>query len=262
MTKTDLAQFPGDLHKRLMESTKIWQDIYQCCENFRLVLFYGPPGTGKSTVQCKHGLGKRNVSRQVLTAETTASKVLGQLWPQMTGEPVWIDGPVARSWRNGERLVIEEINEAGGDVIPLLHLAGDGRAIARITLPTGETITPHENFQMFASMNAEPSALPDALNDRFAIKRLVDTPDPRLLLSLPRCLRAAAAFSLFGEKNKEAALAPITTRQWVEIGQTMDLKGWSISETLENVFGPRGNAKAIAKAIEVRSAVDAINAAK
>lgn len=263
MTKTDLAQFPGELHKRLMESTRIWQDIYNVCEHARIVLFYGPPGTGKSTVQCRHGLGKRKVERVVLTAETVKGEIAGQKEPvtafDRDGKPIgtqlaYVEANALRAWREGSRLVIEEINEAGGDVIPFLHLIGDGRSIAQYTTPTGETVRPHDDFQMYASMNAEPSALPDALNDRFVIKRLVDFPDPRLLLSLPKCLRPAAAFSLFGSD----ATLPITTRQWVEMGQIMDAKGWNIDDTLTFLFGPRGNtAKGIAKAIQVRSAVDA-----
>lgn len=262
MTKTELAQFPAELHKRLRDSVVMWTDLYRVVEYARLALFYGPPGTGKSTIQCKHGLKGRNVQRVVLTAETVKGEIAGQKEPSTVfdkeGKPVgmqlaYVKANALLAWDRGDRLVVEEINEAGGDVIPFMHLIGDGTGIAQYTLPNGDIVRPHDNFQFYASMNTEPSALPEALNDRFVIKRLVDAPDPRLLLSLPKCLRPAAAFSLFGEDKS----LQVTTRQWVEMGKLMDLHGWNIDETLSFIFGPRGNAKAIAKAIQVRSTVDA-----
>jgi len=260
MTKAELAQFPGELHKRLMESTRMWQDIYHVCEYARLALFYGPPGTGKSTVQCKHGLKGRNLQRVVLTAETVKGEIAGQKEPvtafDAEGRPcgtqlAYVKANGLLAWERGDRLVIEEINEASGDTVPFLHLLLDGEGVAQYTLPDGSTVRPHENFQCYASMNVEPTALPEALNDRFVIKRLIDAPDPRLLLSLPRCLRPAAAFSLYGN----TAGLQVTTRQWVALGQVMDRHGWSIADAVEFIFGPRGNAKQIAKAIEVRSAI-------
>lgn len=250
LSSVEMEQLPQDLHSIIKDACKMWSDVYFTVSlHPRLMLLYGPPGTFKSTMSAKHNLQNRSVERIPITPETC--------WPELRGYyglgkegMVWMDGPCTRAWRDGKRLVIDEINEAGGDTISGLHLITDGRSIASMTLPNGETVTPKESFQCFATMNATPQQLPEALNDRFAIKREVLFPDPRFLFGLPMKVRVAAAYCLFNKGASDMALRNLTTRSWVQIGEFMD-KGHDLKASVQAVVGYK----------LVNAAVNAIEAA-
>jgi MoxR-like ATPase len=199
----------------------------------------------------------RDVERFPVNAEMCAAELRGQ-YMLIDGNYKWIDGPVVRSWRGGKRMVVDELIEASGDVIPLLHAATDGKAIAKLTLPNGETIRPHDNFQCFATMNATPNQLPEALNDRFAVKREVLFPDPRFLFSLPLKVRAAASYSLYNKAGADMTLKNLTTRSWVQISEFMH-QGHDLKDSVQAVVGYK-QVNACVKAIEacqVKMAVQA-----
>ena len=121
------------------------------------------------------------------------------------------------AWRRGGRLVINEINHAGGDVLSFLLNCLDTPETARITLPTGEMVRPHANFQAVATMNGEPNLdLPEALRDRFPAAIEVTEPHPAGIARLSKDLQAFA---------RETASAPggadrrISLRQWLAFDQ-------------------------------------------
>jgi len=248
LSREELNQIPAELHKAIKDMSSLWDDIENCIKYAIRLLLWGPPGTGKSSIGSLHGLNGRPLERLAITAETC--------WPELRGHygigkgqegMVWLDGPCTRSWRTGARCVIDEINEAGGDTIPGLHMFCDDSAVARMTLPTGEVIRPADGFQVIATMNTLPNALPEALCDRFVIKREVPKPNPRILFRLPTCLRPAAAHSLFGDNPQ---VIKMTSRSWVELGRLMDLHGHNVRDALSIVVGPK-KAKDAALAIEV-----------
>lgn len=252
LSSTDMAQFPADLHPAMREASGVWADIYNVVMYADNALFSGPPGTGKSRVSRIHGLNGRHLETTSLTYETCWPEVRGCYMLDKDGMR-YIDGPGVRAWRQGSRWCIDEIDQAGGDTIPGLHTLLDDRAVARLTLPTGETVTPSETFQCFATTNADPKALPEALMDRFAIKREVLFPDPRFLMSLPMALRPAAAYALFSPNSAAKEIAKLTTRQWVVIGGKMDKFGLSTRDAVELVTGPK-RSLAASNAIEAARA--------
>ena len=131
------------------------------------VLLYGPPGTGKTTIGNRYGEPER-VYNVYLTDETPAAELRGHFVPQ-GGEWLWMDGPAIRAWKEGARLVINEVNNASGDALDFLLAVLDDPEIAGIDLPTGERVTPRAGFEVVATMNGEPGDLPEALADRFAV---------------------------------------------------------------------------------------------
>lgn len=246
LSRDELAQIPEDLHKLIKDASSMWDDFYTCIKYAIRLLAYGPPGTGKSRACSTHNIGHRPLERLSITPETC--------WPEVRGHyglgekgMVWMDGPGIRAWRIGARLVIDEIDQAGGDCIPGLHMLCDDNAVARLTLPNGETLRPSDDFQCFATTNSLPSALPEALCDRFVIKRQIDRPDPRMLFSLPRCIRPAAAYSMYSSDPKAVKM---TSRSWVEMGRVMDKDGLNVRDALSLIVGPK-KAKDAALAIEV-----------
>lgn len=243
------AHYPQDLKGPLSDAFRMWQDIYKVIKYAKRVLLYGPPGTGKSRACSVVGMEGRPLERTAITYETC--------WPELRGGPwgpnmSYLDGPAVRAWRIGARWVVDEFDQAGGDTIPGLHMIADDADVARLTLPHGETIRPHENFQFFATTNQDPKSLPEALQDRFVLKRLVPCADPVFLNTLPESLRVAAAYSLYSQNGSANATANkgLTTRSWVELGRLMTQHDLSMDDAC-GVLLPASLAKEAAFAIQV-----------
>lgn len=161
------------------------------------LLFWGPPGTGKSTFACRHSAA--SWYRVYCHEEMSDIDILGGPSLQNDGgatASVWQDGVGLRAWREGKRLVIDEIDKAGGAALTALLAITEDHSTAAYTIPmTGETVRPHPDFHCIATMNEEPSCLPDALWDRFVVKIQIDRPHPEAIHSLPEDLRLAAQAS-------------------------------------------------------------------
>jgi MoxR-like ATPase len=92
---------------------------------------------------------------------------------------------VLRAWRSGGLLVINELDHASEDVSNLLHLALDNPAVARVTLPTGETVAPAKGFRCIATMNGGAVDIAPAILDRFSVVQAVTEPSAEMVAKLP-----------------------------------------------------------------------------
>jgi MoxR-like ATPase len=170
-------------------------------------LLYGPPGTGKS-MAAQRGAGE-TVRNLTLTPDTPAAELRGHYHPR-GGEFVWIDGPVVAAMREGSRVVLNEVDHAGGDTLSFLLAALDNRESCRITLPTGETITPAPGFHAVGTMNGRPEDLPAALRDRFTVSVEILEPHPAAILALPSDLQNAARGTVTATGDDR-----VTLRAWL-----------------------------------------------
>lgn len=196
-----------------------WQLVKAVADHARTLLLYGPPGTGKSFAA--HGDGSRPVYSVTLTPDTPAAELRGHYVP-VGGEFVWRDGPCTRAWREGARLVINEIDHAGGDALSYLLNCLDSSATARITLPSGETVRPADGFQCVATMNGKPDEdLPEALRDRFPVRVEITEPHPAGVDSLPPDLREAARATVCSPDPERR----ITLRAWLDFAKLRALAG-------------------------------------
>jgi len=171
------------------------------------VLLYGPAGTGKSFAA---QAGHHNVRNITITPETPMAELRGHYHPK-GGEFIWQDGPVVRAMREGGRVVLNEVDHAGGDVISFLLAAMDNKESCRICLPSGETVRPSAGFHVIGTMNGQPDDLLPALKDRFTAAIPIDTPHPDALNSLPSDLREAAKSTVMAEKAEDR----IGLRAWL-----------------------------------------------
>jgi hypothetical protein len=200
-----------------------WALVEHVIDHTRTLLLYGPPGTGKT--YAAHGGSamspaveaaetaetSRPVYSVTLTADTPAAELRGHYVP-MGGEFIWRDGPVIRAWREGARLIVNEIDHAGSDALSFLLVALDNPETARLTLPNGETVRPAREFSCVATMNGDPAAdLPEALRDRFPVRVEIDTPHPKGVDSLPEDLRDAARGTVTAQEPERR----ITLRAWL-----------------------------------------------
>jgi len=188
-------------------------------EEIKTVYFYGPPGTGKTYAALHFGAEPDDVYCVTLTEETSAAELRGSYMIR-EGSFVWHDGPFVRAMREGKRLVINELQHAGADVLALLFPILESWDTARLTLPTGETLRPQGGFRVIATDNRPPDGLPEALQDRFAGTLRVTEPHPDALATLNEDLQAAA-------RNSSG----------LEDGRQISVRGWTALQTLEPTLG-------------------------
>ena len=154
--------------------------------NSNRVLLYGPPGTGKTHTAVKENTplninGEPNVFQITMTEESSSADLMGFYQIGDNQQFEWHDGIAIQAWRNGGRLIINEIDHASPDAMTFLHAILDDKSIAGITLNNREkeTVHPAEGFQVVATSNADPESLPQAVKDRFPVAIYMDSINPK-----------------------------------------------------------------------------------
>jgi MoxR-like ATPase len=209
-----------------------WELVASVLEHSRAVLMHGKPGTGKTYAAQSLGLRKgQSVYTITMTPETPAAEIRGHYVPK--GDVfLWQDGPAIRAWREGGRLIINEIDLAGGDVMGLLYAITDSKLSAALTLPTGELVRPHDGFQVVATTNSNPVELPDAIQSRFPVSLEIKEANPVAINQLPDDLREAARGSCLAEDERR-----ISIRCWLEYAYLRSKIGTGAAAAA--VFGSR-----------------------
>ena len=171
-----------------------WQDLADLiAAGIDRALLYGPPGTGKTYAGLTMKPADQPAYRLICTDEMSTAEITG-LWIPNGDRFTYREGLAVKAWRNGGRLVIDEINRANGDVMSLLLAFTDTVASSSWENPeTGETITPAPGYSVVMTMNGEPDDLEPALLDRFAARVKITEPHPAALDALPPYLRGIAA---------------------------------------------------------------------
>lgn len=208
-----------------------WELTKILLQHARRILQYGEPGTGKSHIAL-HEPHSGPIYNVTITDEMPSAELRGHYVPK-GGEFVWQDGPAMLAWRNGGRIVLNEIDKANGDILSFLLAYLDDGPTACITLPNGETVRPAAGFQAVATMNGKPSDLPEALRTRFPVTVEVLDPNPSAILTLPADLQEAARGSCV---NPDSNLR-INLRSWFEFAHLRSRIGSPFAA--EAVFGKR-----------------------
>lgn len=138
------------------------------------VLLMGESGTGKTSAirhlaqETKHGLRRIN-----LNGGTTADELVGRLLINEKGT-YWIDGILTEAMRNGEWVVLDEINAALPEVLFVLQsIMDDDGYLVLNEKDDKEIVRKHPDFRLFATCNppeyAGTKEMNQALLSRFAI---------------------------------------------------------------------------------------------
>ena len=196
-----------------------WTLFNEIIGNSERILLYGMPGTGKTYQAVKTNVpDNKEVYSTTLTVDSSASEIIGHYIPNEKGTFDWNDGVGIRAWREGTRLVLNEIDHAGPDVTSVLHAILDDKDIARFTLPNQdkELVKPASGFNVVATMNGKPDDLPEALADRFAVKIDINEVHPEAIDTLPEEYKGAYA------KEQDGGL-PMSIRAWKEFAKLVQM---------------------------------------
>lgn len=176
-----------------------WQD-YQACLDAGIdrIILFGPAGIGKTYAGMTMGNVETGSFRLVCTEDMTNMDVTGGFMPSKDGGFQWLDGSALKAWKGdgnkGGRLIVDEIDKAGGDVFATLLAMLDSPESASFEHPeTGQVLRPKEGFSAVMTTNIENMGeLPMALADRFPIRIRINAPHPSALLRLTKDLREFA----------------------------------------------------------------------
>lgn len=220
-----------------------WKLVASVLGKSRRVLLYGPPGTGKTYSAVKQSTpmdinGNPNIYQITMTEDTAAANLEGFYMPSKDGSFEWHDGIAIQSWRNGGRLVINEIDHASPDAMTFLHAILDDQDIAMLTLNNDnkETVRPAEGFQVVATTNSPPSSLPPALKDRFPVKIHVDTVHPKAMEKFPEEWHKVIKDTTLVEDPEER----VSLRAWTEFFALQD-KGFSQETAATLIFADKAD---------------------
>ena len=224
-----------------------WTKFQQVLDNgIDRIILYGPPGTGKTYCGLTHGSVEAGAFRLVCTEDMTNADVTGSFMLEK-GDFRWVSGAALKAWNGdgtqGGRLVVDEIDKAGGDVFATLLAMLDTPESASWENPqNGRVHTPKDGFTAVMTTNVEEMReLPPALADRFPVRIRIDQPHPDALKIISKDLRGIAV------QMADAGERRISLRQFMSFDSLR--KGLEPERAAEIVFGDR--AESIMDAIAV-----------
>ncbi len=226
-----------------------WQDFNAVIEaGIDRVILYGPPGTGKTYAGLNMGDISSGSWRLVCTEDMTNFDVTGGFLPGADGSFDWHDGSAVSAWRGngitGGRLVVDEIDKAGGDVFATLLAMTDTVESAKWENPaTGRVEVPKEGFSVIMTTNIENmEELPSALKDRFPCAIRINEPHPDALVNLPSSIRE------YARKMADAGDRRISLRQFQAYAKLAKMHDKERAANL--IFGDRAEAFLDAVAVD------------
>jgi MoxR-like ATPase len=215
------------------------------------VILYGPPGTGKTftALHCNKTHTQESY-RITCTDDMTNMDVTGGFLPSADGGFEWIEGAAVKAMTGGGRLVVDEIDKAGGDVFAtLLNITdSDGSSIWEHPV-TGQKHTASHGYTVIMTTNVEQiEELPQALIDRFPVRIRIDRPHPLALETLPLAWRD------YADRMADAGAERMSLRLFQSLNKLSQRLG--TEKAAKVILGDRADAFLQAVAIDTMRPID------
>lgn len=213
-----------------------------CIESNSPALLIGETGTGKTTLIREVAKEKKkNLIRISLNGATGVEELKGKLLIEK-GTTKWQDGILVSAMRNGDWVVLDEINAALPEVLFILHSLLDEDRKVMLEEKDNEAVVPHKDFRFFATMNppdeyAGTKDMNKALLSRFTavlnVEVLSESDEVKLLgdkgADNQTALKLVSAATFLRKKKKENDIFYFcSTRDLVQavdlVKQGLDLK--------------------------------------
>jgi MoxR-like ATPase len=115
--------------------------------------------------------------------ETTSREDLIGMFHLIDGETRWIDGPVTVAMRNGDAVLIDEIDRYSPECASLLYSLIDDKP--HVSLPTGEFVEASDGYKVIMTTNESVETLPVAVQDRIEVIIVASTPHEAAIADMP-----------------------------------------------------------------------------
>ena len=186
---TDKNKFTPIQSKEFIDHGEILKTLAIAIRDNLPTLLIGESGTGKtSAIRYLAEKTKNGLRRVNLNGGTTADELVGRLLINDKGT-YWIDGILTEAMRNGEWIVLDEINAALPEVLFVLQSVMDDDGYLVLTEKDDkEIVKKHENFRIFATCNppeyAGTKEMNKALLSRFVVCIKTEFPPERVELNI------------------------------------------------------------------------------
>jgi hypothetical protein len=157
-------------YKPLSVNAEWWEVLAQLSRTLNRILLVGPPSSGKSTT----GMRTLGIKHRITMTQNTSREDMCGMFHLISGQTVWVDGPVTKAMRYGQPVLIDEIDRCGPEVESLMYSVIDDQP--HLTLPNGEIVNAAPSFKVIMTSNVAPDALEDAVRDRMQAILLAYTP--------------------------------------------------------------------------------------
>lgn len=173
-----LERYELPAFQQLTQTAQWWEVLAQCTRVLDRILLVGPPSSGKSTT----GLKTLGIKHRITMTQSTSREDLCGMFHLISGQTVWIDGPVTKAMRYGQPVLIDEIDRCGPEVESLMYSVIDDQP--HLSLPNGELVNAVPGFKVIMTSNVAPDALEDAVRDRMQAILLAYVPHTDALTGL------------------------------------------------------------------------------
>ena len=214
--------------------TKQWEMFDLAAKHLNRISLWGPPGIGKTFGACalrNHG----ETLSVTLSEDIVAQELMGHYIPK-GNEFVWHDGPVTTAVRNGYNVVVNELGRASAAVKDMFLGVLDNPDVCKLTMPTGEVVSPKDSFKVIATSNSGPEELDPALADRFETVIHVQGPHPELVDIFEKHLAGLGEAIM----NSYSGSEPISCRSALTL-VILTQKGVGMEDAAKIAFGPKAS---------------------